>query len=469
MLTFSTIFPIAEGATVDQVDSLMRTWLVGSQHSAFDKSLLDEGNGESQWSLNLGRERVAGIKVSDSGSSYLGLRYEKDEDDGVTWTTEVTYHGAESLRRVAVKVHCESETTALKLPPARKPYIVRQFISELGGGLDGWQKVSDEPLCLGNSDIELAADLINGACRNELPIVYLSSSTSRGVSVRPESLAHRLSGIAHVVTEPNREFSFRLMHEVGHRNAYGGAIGIYWPDLSDRELLLPREFDYDPRSLGGEISRIIRNRAIRLRTPRDLTWAFQRELIARQQIERLRKDGAADLTEYVESFDEELKAKEEALDRAEAEIRRLTAEVHGLRTRGKAVSGVPVLARGSELDLYENETVELLNDVLAKALGDAQDNSRRQHLLQSLVAAIEPSSNRDELIARIKAALSQYRKLDSAMSHELEELGFDIEADGKHYKMTFRGDQRYTITMPKTSSDHRAGKNLVSQIKGVLF
>ena len=48
-------------------------------------------------------------------------------------------------------------------------------------------------------------------------------------------------------------------------------------------------------------------------------------------------------------------------------------------------------------------------------------------------------------------------------------LGFDISSDGKHHKLTFRGDPRYTFSMPKSSSDHRAGKNLVGKISTLLF
>ncbi|WJW75560.1 hypothetical protein QVG61_00265 [Thiohalobacter sp. IOR34] len=51
----------------------------------------------------------------------------------------------------------------------------------------------------------------------------------------------------------------------------------------------------------------------------------------------------------------------------------------------------------------------------------------------------------------------------------LEELGFEISGDGKHYKAIFMGDNRYTVSIPKTSSDHRAGMNLASEIINMLF
>jgi hypothetical protein len=42
----------------------------------------------------------------------------------------------------------------------------------------------------------------------------------------PNQLANDLSGMAHVVVEPNRPFSRRLKIEVYSENVYGGTIGV---------------------------------------------------------------------------------------------------------------------------------------------------------------------------------------------------------------------------------------------------
>lgn len=222
MLTFSTVFPLAENCTPEDVALLMKRWIIGSQHSAFGEELELAGVGEKQWQESRGKEGISGISTKDSNTDYVAIRWENTDNDDVTWTTDVIFEGAPDGNRVSIQVRCESETTVLRLPPARKPYIVRQLISEFGGAEDGALKVSDEPVQLSNADIEYAADMISSNCGNILPIAYLSAPTRGEFLVSGVKLAHWLSGIAHVVIEPNREFSFRLMQEVNHQNAYGG-------------------------------------------------------------------------------------------------------------------------------------------------------------------------------------------------------------------------------------------------------
>ncbi|GMU46359.1 MAG: hypothetical protein AMXMBFR26_11410 [Porticoccaceae bacterium] len=55
------------------------------------------------------------------------------------------------------------------------------------------------------------------------------------------------------------------------------------------------------------------------------------------------------------------------------------------------------------------------------------------------------------------------------MRRGLEEMGFSITEEGKHYKLTFQDDDRYTFTLPKSGSDHRGGLNAASDIGRLLF
>ena len=41
----------------------------------------------------------------------------------------------------------------------------------------------------------------------------------------------------------------------------------------------------------------------------------------------------------------------------------------------------------------------------------------------------------------------------------MKDLGFEITEEGKHYKLTYYGDDRYQATFAKTPSDFRSGKN----------
>lgn len=52
---------------------------------------------------------------------------------------------------------------------------------------------------------------------------------------------------------------------------------------------------------------------------------------------------------------------------------------------------------------------------------------------------------------------------------ELKDIGFEISEDGKHYKLTYFGDARYTIALAKTPSDYRSGQNNISIITKTVF
>ena len=70
---------------------------------------------------------------------------------------------------------------------------------------------------------------------------------------------------------------------------------------------------------------------------------------------------------------------------------------------------------------------------------------------------------------QIKSAFATSGDLNPTARRLLEDLGFSITEDGRHYKAVFQGDGRYSFTIAKTSSDHRAGRNLASQINRTLF
>ena len=55
------------------------------------------------------------------------------------------------------------------------------------------------------------------------------------------------------------------------------------------------------------------------------------------------------------------------------------------------------------------------------------------------------------------------------MKKHLEDMGFVITEDGKHYKLTYYGDDRYQIIFSKTPSDFRTGKNSSQKLNKMVF
>ena len=57
-----------------------------------------------------------------------------------------------------------------------------------------------------------------------------------------------------------------------------------------------------------------------------------------------------------------------------------------------------------------------------------------------------------------------YKSLTGTLRQQLVELGFKIAEEGKHYRLTYYGDNRYKTTLSKSGSDHREGKNIALTI-----
>ena len=56
-----------------------------------------------------------------------------------------------------------------------------------------------------------------------------------------------------------------------------------------------------------------------------------------------------------------------------------------------------------------------------------------------------------------------------SISKELQDIGFSISDDGKHIKLVFGEDSRYTGTLSKTGSDRRAGDNTAHDLIRDIF
>ncbi|WEX14413.1 hypothetical protein P2T68_27950 [Pseudomonas sp. G11] len=69
----------------------------------------------------------------------------------------------------------------------------------------------------------------------------------------------------------------------------------------------------------------------------------------------------------------------------------------------------------------------------------------------------------------LKESLRSYREMSKGIKDTLQDLGFTVKADGKHWKITYFEDERYTYVLPKTGSDHRGGLNAYADIANIAF
>ncbi|CAJ0861706.1 hypothetical protein R77569_01459 [Ralstonia mannitolilytica] len=468
MLSFATEFPVeADRTTVDFLQAMV-TWISGSPHTGLSAEMLRDLLQKDEAHVENGKEKVQSLLATSPDVDLAGIRYSRHDND-LEWLTTVVFSRTSSDAWVGVRVECESQHAAARLPSAKKPVMVRTVLESLGGAADGPLPIRDTAHILTNTDIDLAAKLIRGDAGCRLPIVYVSARFQGGYILDVNRLAADLSGMAHVVVEPNRPFSVRLQLEVDSENVYGGTIGICWPEGGGRRAFFLGGDYSTPGHLAGAIKDEVRAALLNRRPIARCTWAYVRETASRQAILSLKASGSKAIDEYVEKFDQEIEAKNQRLEEAESEIQRLRNELRVYEARAGTASG-GLLRLGRERDLYPNEVLGILLDAIEDAATRVQHDSRRQHVLRSILEANRleenPLEGRREQLKRLLRGTST---IDGKLRRELEDMGFSISEDGKHFKLVFQGDDRYTFTLPKSGSDWRGGLNAASDIGRLLF
>jgi hypothetical protein len=468
MLLFSTEFPIEDPCGPQDFFQAIQDWLLGSQHTGLCQDNFMGFPAPGETSIQKGDESLDALQFSSAEEHGAAVRY-RTSSDGLEWITTIAFSKTTSGTWVAIRVACESKRPAVRLPEVKKPVLVRTFLRSLGGGSDGALRVGSSPLRLGNTDIEVAARLIRGDSPCRLPIVYVSAGFHGNYIVDGARLAHELAGMAHVVVEPNRPFSLRLRLDVNAENVYGGTVGVYWPDGGGRRLFfLGPEFgsrDEVAQAIFDEIRVALTNRR-----PLDrCTWAFVQESVSRQSISALRASGSQEVEKYVQTFDKELAATTQRLEDANKEAERLRADLRALEARLAASNGA-LLDIGTEQDLYPNEVLCIIRDAVADAERHVPHDSRRQHVLAGVLKVNPPNKDVAAINRKnLKGLLRGSRGMNAKIRRGLEEMGFSITEEGKHYKIVFQDDDRYTFTLPKSGSDHRGGLNAASNIGRLLF
>ncbi|MFO1042748.1 MAG: hypothetical protein U0941_13225 [Planctomycetaceae bacterium] len=157
------------------------------------------------------------------------------------------------------------------------------------------------------------------------------------------------------------------------------------------------------------------------------------------------------------------------MEDADIEIKRLQNELQIYHAKVKVGTG-SLLQSGGEQDLYPNEVLSIVRQAIDEASRNQTPDSRRVHVLNAVLnASPKPEDIAAEMREKLKQLLRGFRGMDSTIRRGLEEMGFSISEDGKHYKLVFQHDDRYTFTLPKSGSDHRGGLNAATKIGKLLF
>lgn len=330
--------------------------------------------------------------------------------------------------------------------------------------------MQDRPHLLAKSDMDLVVRLISACSDNHLPIVYVSADFDSRPCIDVGRIAKLLSGMAHVLVEPDRHFSVQLAKRVSSENAYGGAVGIYWPLAHENSVrLLPRNYK-NTQELEQDLEKRIRSAWLFAKTSRGCSWTSLREVTSAKNIKELRERGTASVDDYIKAFDEEIAALIERSERAEAKNKQLHLALQQAQAKA-AASQSGILSLGKEQEFYSGEFLDALLATIEEDLEGVSSESRRAIILSDILSANKTRRTGTPEICsqRIKECLSTAQQITSREINSLTSIGFTITDDGKHYKMIFAEDPRFTFSAYKTASDHRSGKNLASQIIKRLF
>ncbi|MDR0280094.1 MAG: hypothetical protein LBJ37_19645 [Paucimonas sp.] len=173
--------------------------------------------------------------------------------------------------------------------------------------------------------------------------------------------------------------------------------------------------------------------------------------------------------QLLQLYEAEIKEKDEHIRLLEQEVERISSTMKQLEHKHSPQAGL-TLNTGEEDDYFKDE---ILSTVIA-ALQDhlkrrTRTNSRKEHIISSIIENNPCSNIRETHSQKIKEHLRGYREMNRQIRKTLEEVGFSLNSEGRHWKITYQNDERYTYTLPKTGSDYRGGLNAAADISNIIF
>lgn len=465
MLLYSAKFPVIEALGKDEFIKLAIKWNQGSPHDKME-SIQWDGSRNVRYQEEEKSFAIEELRAYDT----VATRFRKEDEHGVVWTTDFVLNNNEHMLAIRLDRETTEDTTSF-IPTFSPPHLVKMIIKEKLTGMDDNLHISDEPVTILKDNYEVILDVILQKKRYALPIVYITKTWLGNYPLDVNKLSKKLQGVAHVLKEADPDVCKILKEKCNAENVHHGGIAIYYPSQSARtkKINTTRYAGIEERLIKRIVEYVYRY-TNQQRRESMYTWeGIQNELLRLKNeslIEKRQEAETANLEnkELLDMYDEEIDRYKRDINDLNNRIAALTQENQGLRSKLEGIDAIPLLFFGEEEDLYEGEIREIVLDTLAESLKTKKENTRREHIILDLIDENEyagiPESRRNQ----IKKILKGYTSMSASMRSELQDFGFNITGDGKHYKLTYYGDSRYVATMAKSSSDSRAGNNLASEI-----
>ena len=176
------------------------------------------------------------------------------------------------------------------------------------------------------------------------------------------------------------------------------------------------------------------------------------------------EDAKMEADRILDGFEEDMRKLQDQIEQLSRENDALTSEIYGLRSKMNSIDRKPIIFLGDEDEFYTGEIKEMILDAIEDALKRVTNKTRRFDVLNDILEKNMYEKIRAERERVIKNMFKDYKTLSATLRQELKDLGFEITEDGKHYRLTYYGDDRYKTTIAKTGSDWREGKNIAATI-----
>ncbi|MBK8085000.1 MAG: hypothetical protein IPK28_14910 [Devosia sp.] len=472
MIPFATEFPVGPRATKAAFIAEVTAWLRGTQYSqvlatkypdlSSDFAHLRSGSGEELILRELG-EKAGGL---------VGFRHDYPDDAGRIWRTEgVLSTNSTGQGLVRVRTQCIAGRPGATLETPRKPYLIKALVGDGWGGQDGSLTVSDQPFRLEDSGdgLLLARAVVQGEASEFLPVVYVSSTSGKNWALSDDQiskLAYDLGGVAHVVVEPSRSFSFDLRERTKGANVYGGTVGLSVPKTGIvRRMFIGWQIP-DSRGL-ADAARLSATEVRSYLPTQGVDWSEVQERALRKARETA--GDALTFDQLEESYLEEIAALKEQIGQLKGERASASAQVETATDK----TAHSIVGSAITPEIYEGEISDRLSYAAALALqaADRIGLDPRSKFIFQKVAAIPRSPNLLDFRESIKRATKDAKRLASEVINLLTRHGFHEKSDNKHIRLEANSGMGGldAITLPKTPGDKAHGlENQRKQVEKTL-
>ena len=473
MLLFSTILKIDKSLTKDGFLSLVIEWNQGSPH---EDNVIRNLKWDGSYNQKFGDETVSLEFKEYRNEEIVAVRYVKKLDDGIIWKTDYIMNFRDY--KMSIMLDRSFTEDAIGVDPSfTTPLFIKLLIEKGYVVKDNDLPVLMAPHLINRENVSVLTTVINGAKVYDLPIVYVSKTFSDRIPIDINKLAYSLKGVAHIFVQDDLGINVLIREQCEGANEYNGAIGIYYQsDVVKHKRFLNYEY-FDPTITRQNIVKEIINFTNQQSIDPLYTWdgvltSLLRDRFESQKSKRTKAERTKEETEeLLDSFSNDFDELTEENGRLRSSISDLEQELAYYRDifNNKQASDSSFISSGTEKELFQGEKKEFVLSVLSDSLQNIQDETRKKHIIQDIIQQNDSENILNHKRDKIKRLLTNYSGLNGKLKQELKQPGFTVTEDGKHYKLTYFDDNRYTITMAKTPSDGRAGKNNISNINNKVF